>query len=174
MLSLVHSSENVSADLAKDMWGRTPPCLCSPSPIKSDLRVRIKYARVPSAGSTWSVRMMTLKFLDRSQCSDPVSGNAVKIAGRGCFFLSERHFCCVTVSSLLMDAGCSSFKRKEACSETKLIGSRVFFGRGQRGPSGDQVTAMWRWGLHSLWLNITTAERAADGPVRLQRRVRRQ
>lgn len=147
MLSSVHSSKNVSAELARDMWRLTPPFLCSPSPIKSDLRVRIKYARVPSAGSTWSVRMMTLKFLGRSQCSDPVSGNTVKIAGRGCcfcFLFSEGYFCCVTVSPLLMDAGCSSFKRKEARSETKPTG---FIWQRTKRLSGDQVTAMWRWGI---------------------------
>lgn len=157
------------------MWGLTPPCLCSPSPIKSDLTVRIKYAWVPSAGSTWSVRMMTLKFLERSQCSDPVSGNTVKIAGRGFFFFLKD--ISAASPSPLMDAGCSSFKRKEARSETKLIGSRVYLAEDKRAEwrSGYRhVTLRNPRGLHSLWLNITTAERAADRPVRLRRRVRRQ
>lgn len=142
--------------------------------IKADLKVRIKYVWVQlSAGSSWSVKMMTAKSSWKrwiiltdfwSYCQD----HRVDVKVYPAFFFLFyffKIFCCVTcllvINSCRMQTAAALKQKKESLFKGKSDSDPCFWQR-TKGLSGDQVTAMWHWGisaLHSLWLNITVADR---------------
>lgn len=77
-----------------------------------------------------------------------------------------RH-CLLVVNSCRMQTAAALRQKKESLFKGKTDSDPCFWQR-TKGLSGDQVTAMWHWGisvLHSLWLNITVADRESCRPA---------